>query len=79
MLKRIAGNWYTEKYQVKEYSPDNSCGFQDGAKLMCMDGIYKALKNQTCLIYSFGLCDDWDFEIFLAELGMDLCGTKYTG
>ena len=66
MLKRIAGNWYTEKYHVKEYSPDNSCGFQDGAKLMCMDGIYKALKNQTCLIYSFGLCDDWDFEIFLA-------------
>ena len=37
-----------------------------------MDGLYKAVQNQTCLVYSFGLADDWDFEVFMAELGKEL-------
>ena len=55
IVKRFAGTW---KY-----------GFLDGEKLVCMDGIYKAVKNGNCLIYSFGLAEDWDFEILLANLG----------
>ena len=43
--------------------------FQDGQKLLCMDGLYEASKSKTCLVYSFGLADDWDFEVFMAELG----------
>ena len=48
---------------------DNYCGFQDGEKLLCMDGLYKSVQNQTCIVYSFGLGNDWDFELFMAELG----------
>ena len=34
-----------------------------------MDGLYNAVQNGTCLVYSFGLADDWDFEISMASLG----------
>ena len=57
VLKRLGGTWL------------NKCGFGDGEKLICMDGLYSAVKNQTCLVYSFGLADDWDFEIFMAQMG----------
>ena len=57
VLKKVAGKW----------SP--KCGFLNGEKLLCMDNLYKAIEQKNCLIYSFGLADDWDFEIFMAELG----------
>ena len=57
VLKRVAGRWAPK------------CGFLDGEKLLCMDGLYEALEQKNCLVYSFGLADDWDFEIFMAELG----------
>ena len=47
----------------------DDCGFLDGEKLLCMDSFYKALEEKNCLVYSFGLADDWDFEILMAELG----------
>ena len=69
MLKRISGSWISVNYTT-EVSSKIPCGFHDGEKLLCMDGLYKAVQNQTCLVYSFGLADDWDFEVFMAELGM---------
>ena len=66
VLKRIAGAWGENGSGVYL---DNYCGFQDGEKLLCMDGLYKSVQNQTCLVYSFGLGNDWDFELFMAELG----------
>ena len=57
VLKKMAGKWMKK------------CGFLDGEKLLCMDTLYKAIQNGTCLVYSFGLGDDWDFEILMAELG----------
>ena len=57
ILKRIGGTWY------------GGCGFSDGEKLLCMESLYRAIHNGTCLVYSFGLADDWDFEILMAELG----------
>jgi hypothetical protein len=56
VLKKMAGQWM-------------KCGFLDGEKLLCMDTLYNAIQNGTCLVYSFGLGDDWDFEILMAELG----------
>ena len=57
IVKRFDGRWASE------------CGFVDGEKLICMDGLYNAVQNGTCLVYSFGLADDWDFEISMASLG----------
>ena len=57
IFKRISGTW----------AP--TCGFNDGEKLLCMEKLYSALQNGSCLVYSFGLQDDWDFEVFMANLG----------
>ena len=60
IVKQFGGRWASE------------CGFEDGEKMICMDGLYEAVKNGTCLVYSFGLADDWDFEISMASLGKDI-------
>ena len=57
ILKKIGGNW-------------EFVGFLNGEKMICMDNLYEAIKNDSCLIYSFGLADNWDFEVAMAELGM---------
>ena len=57
IVKQIAGKW------------GDQCGFLDGEKYICIDRLYPALQNGTCLVYSFGLADDWDFEIWMASLG----------
>lgn len=57
ILKKIGGAWMEK------------CGFWDGEKLICMDKLYPFLKNDSCLVYSFGLSDNWDFEIFMANAG----------
>ena len=41
----------------------------DGAKQICMDGLYWAVKEHTCLVYSFGLAHDWKFEELISSLG----------
>ena len=55
VYKKFAGRWID--------------GFLDGEKLICMDSLYHAILNGTCLVYSYGLSDDWDFEIMMANLG----------
>jgi hypothetical protein len=44
VIKRIAGRWLP------------TCGFLDGEKLLCMDGLYDDVQSGNCLVYSFGLC-----------------------
>jgi len=41
----------------------------DGVKKICLDTLYKSVVNQTCLVYSFGLSDDWSFEEVMANFG----------
>ena len=41
----------------------------DGVKRLCMDQLYGDVKSNSCLIYSFGLSDDWSFEENMALLG----------
>ena len=57
ITKSIGGKWL------------DKCGFLDGEKHVCMDMLFDSLENGTCLVYSFGLGDNWDFEIFMANLG----------
>ena len=65
VLKRIGGNGWGGVLQ----GVTNKCGFQDGEHLICMDLLYTSVQNETCLVYSFGLANDWAFEVFMAELG----------
>ena len=41
----------------------------DGTKRICLDEVYKDLTNKMCLIYSFGLSDDWAFEETMSHIG----------
>ena len=58
IIKKIGGNFKPK-----------SCGFLNGEKMICMDLLYKAVMKDECLIYSFGLSDNWDFEIAMAKIG----------
>ena len=42
---------------------------RDGGKAICLDDIHTDIKNKECLIYSFGIADDWTFEEYMASLG----------
>ncbi len=52
VIKRVSGRWM------------GGCGFLDGEKLLCMDGLYDAVINKTCIVYSFGLCEIIQFVEF---------------
>ena len=41
----------------------------DGQKFVCMDDLLKHLENDECLIYSFGVADDWTFEDIMDSFG----------
>ncbi len=55
--KFFGGNWYGEH------------GCMDGHKYVCLDKLYVDVKNKNCLIYSFGIANDWTFEAAMADLG----------
>ena len=57
--KKIGGEWLA------------NCGFFDGDKFVCMDKIYDQMAkgNGECLVYSFGIADDWTFEDTMAGMG----------
>ena len=41
----------------------------DGVKKICMDKLYTSIVHESCLVYSFGLADDWSFEENMARIG----------
>ena len=45
------------------------CKWLDGEKFICMDDIIKDVTNGECLVYSFGIKNDWSFEDAMGELG----------
>ena len=51
-LKRIGGEWRTDYHPAV-----------DGDKYVCMDRI---ISTSPCLIYSYGIRDDWTFEDYMA-------------
>ncbi|XP_071746644.1 probable methyltransferase-like protein 24 isoform X1 [Lepeophtheirus salmonis] len=57
VLKRIGGNWMP------------SCNFVDGAKWMCIDDIMRDVSRNKCVVYSFGINNDWSFDDQLANIG----------
>ena len=57
VMKRFGGEYNSE------------CKFTDGSKFVCMDELLKDIENGECLIYSFGVANDWSFEDTMDELG----------
>ena len=51
-MKRVGGEWRADYHPAV-----------DGDKYVCMDRI---LNNSPCLIYSYGIRDDWTFEDYMA-------------
>ena len=47
----------------------------DGDKFICMDRIH---RNKPCLIYSFGVHNDWSFEDMMDGLGCTVMAYDHT-
>ena len=60
-LKRIGGKW------IEGSKPMNKQ--VDGDKFICLDNIIK--PQTSCLIYSFGISNDWSFEDQMDSFGIE--------
>ena len=71
--KSIGGEWPSLAEDMLEYCKiHGNCETWpqiDGVKKICLDNLHTAIKLDSCLIYSFGLADDWTFEELMANLG----------
>ena len=45
------------------------CKFTDGGKVVCMDDLLEYIRQNKCLIFSFGIDADWTFEDIMDKLG----------
>ena len=46
-----------------------SCHYVDGGKNVCMDELTYDITNNECVIFSFGIANDWTFEDIMDNLG----------
>jgi len=60
--------------EMKRYGGEynSACKFTDGSKFVCMDELLQDIENGECLIYSFGVAEDWSFEDIMDELGCEV-------
>ena len=47
----------------------SGCHVMDGQKYVCLDELIRDISNQECVVYSFGIKDDWSFEDSIAGFG----------
>ena len=47
----------------------SGCHYWDGHKFVCMPELIQDIENNECLIYSFGVFNDWTFEKALGAMG----------
>ena len=57
------GKWVSLKRWHSE------CGSTDGERYLCMDNFYNDILNKRCIIYSFGISNDYHFEEEMGSLG----------
>ena len=57
VLKKFGGIWVDHLH------------LPDGVKHICFDKVFQDLKRDECLVYSFGLSDDWSFEEEMLQIG----------
>ncbi|OWA52650.1 hypothetical protein BV898_17097 [Hypsibius exemplaris] len=49
-----------------------SSGFIDGQYAVCLDQLRPAIHSNSCLVYSFGISDDWSFDDEMHEFGCEV-------
>ena len=72
VLKSFGGQWIPSETISIWCNKEGGCETwpqMDGVKNICMDTLYKRVSSNTCMIYSFGLADDWTFEECMSNLG----------
>ena len=57
------GKWVS----LKRWHPE--CGSTDGERYLCMDNFYNDILNNKCIIYSFGIGDNYEFEELMGSVG----------
>ena len=57
------GKWVS----LRRWHPE--CGSTDGERYLCMDNFHNDILNDKCLIYSFGIGDNYEFEESLGSVG----------
>lgn len=57
VMKTFGGNYYSW------------CQYRDGDKYVCLDTLEQDIADEQCLIYSFGIGNDWTFEDAMGSLG----------
>ena len=71
--KSVGGQWIKLSDSLKSWcESQGNCETwpqMDGVKTFCMDKIYQDVISDSCLIYSFGLSDDWSFEEVMTKFG----------
>ena len=45
------------------------CHVMESQKYVCMDELMKDIQNEECIVYSFGVGNDFSFEKTIAEMG----------
>jgi hypothetical protein len=48
------------------------CKYTDGSKFIWMADLISDIKNGECIIYSFGIDEDWSFEDVMSKLGCQI-------
>lgn len=48
-------------------------GATEGEKYLCLDILTSDIKSGNCLVYSFGIANDWTFEKAMTLLGCQVC------
>ena len=70
--KSFGGDWITPEFITAFCEKQGGCETwpqMDGVKNICMDRVHNVVTSSTCVVYSFGLSDDWTFEENFARLG----------
>jgi hypothetical protein len=47
----------------------SGCNEVEGQKTVCLDKLYEDIRRGECLVYSFGIGDEFSFELAMANMG----------
>ena len=54
-----------------------TAGATEGEKYLCLDSLIQDVNHGDCMVYSFGISDDWTFEHAMATVGCQVFNSEY--